>query len=145
MNKYYDSTNKQHQFRHLNNILSQQNSCTIVLGDRESTDPQSSPMIGYLTLNPTREMVNGKEINFCFIRLLMIETKYHRRGYGIFLLSICEMLARSLRLEYLLLQVETRNKGSIAFYSKMGFKFDLNNLIKDSGKYTRSMVKCLRK
>merc|ERR1719486_1175792 len=101
------------------------NSFCIVLKNRAKDE-----LIGYVSFRLQDNVVNIEETYLeCYVYELMIQNAYQRKGYGKFLMELCELVASSRECDYIELTVFTANIAGIKFYRKqMQFSFDVNEL-----------------
>ena len=101
-------------------------------------------VIGYVCFRVEWEIISQDEKYYEFyIYELMVDTKYQRKGYGQFLMNICEQMARTRKCDYLALTVFASNMPAIKCYSeKLGFQYAPNE-IEEYTKDYRIMVKYL--
>ena len=90
----------------------------------------SNELIGYISFRIEPNVVD-LETDYleCYVYELMIAEKYQRKGYGVFLMEVCEFIAESKECDYIELTVFTENIAAIKFYRKqLKYNFDKNEL-----------------
>jgi len=93
---------------------------------------KNNELIGYICFRiQLTEIEQIDEVQYleCYVYELMIDEKYQRKGYGEFLMKICEFIADKKQCDYVELTVFTSNIAAIKFYRKqLKYDFDKNEL-----------------